>query len=57
MSEIIAHHYRELRPLVDIVGDRLLFIAAVLVALLGAALIGVQLIDILGGDASSFQRI
>ncbi|WP_166504519.1 hypothetical protein [Thioclava sp. IC9] len=57
MSEIIAHHYRELRPLVDIVGDRLLFIAAVLVALLGAALIGVQLIDILGAAASSFQRI
>lgn len=57
MADLIAQRYREFRPLIEILGDRLLFVAAVIVALLGAAMIGLQLIDMLAPDAGSFQRI
>lgn len=57
MADLIAQRYREFRPLVEILGDRLLFIAAVIVALMGAAMIGLQLIEILAPNAGAFQRI
>jgi hypothetical protein len=57
MTELIAKGYHDIRPLVDMLGDRLLFIAAVIVALLGAALIGMQLIDMFAIDPAGFNRI
>ncbi|WP_156102917.1 hypothetical protein [Thioclava atlantica] len=57
MTTIIVQRYEELRPFVEIVGDRLLFVAAVLVALMGAGLIGIQLIEIFAPEPVQFHRI
>jgi len=54
---MIAESYRGMGVIFDIVADRLLVPVAVIVALMGAALIGVQLLDVVGIDPALLHRI
>ncbi|MEX1661789.1 hypothetical protein AB4874_09010 [Thioclava sp. 15-R06ZXC-3] len=57
MGMVIAESYRGMGVIFEIVADRLLVPVAVIVALMGAALVGVQLLDVLGIDPALLHRI
>ncbi|MBN2741253.1 MAG: hypothetical protein JXR35_10155 [Rhodobacteraceae bacterium] len=57
MSMMIAESYRGMGVIFEIISDRLLIPVAIIIALLGAGLIGMQLIDVLGVDPASLNRI
>ena len=55
--ETVAESYRGLSFLVGVSLDRFLVPVAVVVALLGAALIGVELAEIFGADPAQINRL
>ncbi|KEO59269.1 hypothetical protein [Thioclava indica] len=57
MSMMIAESYRGMGVIFEIISDRLLIPVAIIIALLGAGVIGMQLIDVLGIDPASLNRI
>jgi hypothetical protein len=54
---MIVESYRGMGVIFEIISDRVLIPVAILVALSGAALIGMQLVDVFGIDPALFNRI
>ena len=57
MGVMIAESYRGMGVIFELVADRLLVPVAVIVALLGAAVIGIQLFELLHIAPLGFERI